>query len=316
MDDQHRLLDFTRIPQIILHRIDRLLEYAGKEEDFSEQQLWKQERNSSLDQEEPEPLQMKEEQLKPEDPWTKEETMELPISEQEEQLKPEDPWTKEETMELPISEQEEQLKPEDPWTKEETMEIPISEQEEQQEAGDLLQVGKEEDFSEQQLWKQERNSSLDQEEPEPLQMKEEQLKPEDPWTKEETMELPISEQEEQLKPEDPWTKEETMELPISEQEEQLLLKQEEGDKCMVTPPAEEKDHIKPEPMRNQVVYQDLSEVQNQDSVEIHPKHSGSEGDKGLCYLLLGYSIRDTLGGARSILLPAHQLDPTSSLAMD
>uniref|UniRef100_A0A3Q2DNG9 C2H2-type domain-containing protein n=1 Tax=Cyprinodon variegatus TaxID=28743 RepID=A0A3Q2DNG9_CYPVA len=41
------------------------------------------ERDSSLDQEEPEPLQIKEEQQEPEHPWTKEETMEVLISEQE-----------------------------------------------------------------------------------------------------------------------------------------------------------------------------------------------------------------------------------------
>ncbi|XP_038132076.1 zinc finger protein OZF-like [Cyprinodon tularosa] len=65
---------------------DRLQDDLGKEEDFSDQQLCGQESNSSLDQKEPEALQIKEEQQKPEDPWTKEETMELNISEQEEQL--------------------------------------------------------------------------------------------------------------------------------------------------------------------------------------------------------------------------------------
>ncbi|XP_015255933.1 PREDICTED: uncharacterized protein LOC107101496 [Cyprinodon variegatus] len=56
-----------------------LQDYVGKEEDFSDQQLYQQERNSSLVKEEPEALQIKEENQKPEHPWTKEETMELPI---------------------------------------------------------------------------------------------------------------------------------------------------------------------------------------------------------------------------------------------
>ncbi|XP_038133537.1 zinc finger protein OZF-like [Cyprinodon tularosa] len=73
------------VTNIRLHT-DHLQDYVGKEEDFSDQQLYEQERNSSSGQEEPEPLQIKEEQKEPEHPWTKEETMELPISEQEEQL--------------------------------------------------------------------------------------------------------------------------------------------------------------------------------------------------------------------------------------
>ncbi|XP_038135090.1 gastrula zinc finger protein XlCGF49.1-like isoform X2 [Cyprinodon tularosa] len=85
MDDQHRLLDFTRIPQIILHRIDRLQDYDGKEEVFSEQWSSEQEGRSRLDKAEPEPLQIGEQQ-KPEHHGTREETMELLISEHEEQL--------------------------------------------------------------------------------------------------------------------------------------------------------------------------------------------------------------------------------------
>ena len=65
---------------------DHLQDYVGKEEDFSDQQLCGQERNSSLDREEPEALQIKEEQQEPEHPWTKEETMELLIIQHEEQL--------------------------------------------------------------------------------------------------------------------------------------------------------------------------------------------------------------------------------------
>ncbi|XP_054876172.1 rho GTPase-activating protein gacV-like [Poeciliopsis prolifica] len=69
MDDQRRLMDFTRIPKIILHRID-----LWKEEVLNEPS--NQEENSTLeqekhlqmkqDQEEPEPLQMKQDQEEPE----------------------------------------------------------------------------------------------------------------------------------------------------------------------------------------------------------------------------------------------------------
>ncbi|XP_027892242.1 oocyte zinc finger protein XlCOF8.4-like, partial [Xiphophorus couchianus] len=56
MDDHRRLLDFSRRPQIILHRIDSL-----------QCNVYNQERRSTLDQEESEPLQVKQEQEEPED---------------------------------------------------------------------------------------------------------------------------------------------------------------------------------------------------------------------------------------------------------
>ncbi|XP_014865264.1 PREDICTED: oocyte zinc finger protein XlCOF19-like isoform X5 [Poecilia mexicana] len=70
MDDQRRLLDFSRTPQIILHRIDYLL-HNVKEEQRN------QERRSTLDQEELEPLQVKQEQEEPEDQQIKEEQEDL-----------------------------------------------------------------------------------------------------------------------------------------------------------------------------------------------------------------------------------------------
>ncbi|MED6274139.1 hypothetical protein CHARACLAT_013428 [Characodon lateralis] len=58
-----RLLDFSRIPLIILHRIDHPQNYAYKwDEVLTDQQLCNQKRNSSLDQQEPQPVQMKEDQ--------------------------------------------------------------------------------------------------------------------------------------------------------------------------------------------------------------------------------------------------------------
>ncbi|XP_047239332.1 zinc finger protein 583-like isoform X2 [Girardinichthys multiradiatus] len=86
MDDQRRLLDFTRTPQIILHRIDVLQEYVCKEEALADQQVCNQEKNSIFDEEEPEPQQIKEEQVELEHLQIKEEEKELWISQDEEQL--------------------------------------------------------------------------------------------------------------------------------------------------------------------------------------------------------------------------------------
>ncbi|XP_070760173.1 uncharacterized protein [Enoplosus armatus] len=60
---QRRLLDIFWQPEIKLHRIELPQQHACKEEEvLADQQLCIQERNSSLDQEDPEPPQMKEEQ--------------------------------------------------------------------------------------------------------------------------------------------------------------------------------------------------------------------------------------------------------------
>ncbi|KAL4007658.1 hypothetical protein ACER0C_001510 [Sarotherodon galilaeus] len=60
---QHRLLDISRKPDINLHIIDVQQQHAFEEEEiFTDQQVCNQERNSSLDQKEPEPPQIKEEQ--------------------------------------------------------------------------------------------------------------------------------------------------------------------------------------------------------------------------------------------------------------
>ncbi|KAM4725186.1 uncharacterized protein FYW61_013415 [Anableps anableps] len=197
MDDQRRLLDFSRTPRIILHRIDHLLDFVRKDEEevFSDQQLCKQERDPSLDLEEPEPLQMKEEQQEPEHPWIKEEPLELCI--------------------------------------------------------DLLQeyVRKEEALAD-----LDRNSSFDEEEPEPVQMKEEQV---------ELEHLQI--------------KEEEKELCISQDEEQLGLKQ-ETETFMVTPTNEE-FHTEPEANWNQLSSPDSPETENEDQETSNPEVSGSMMDE-------------------------------------
>ncbi|XP_029285581.1 zinc finger protein 420-like [Cottoperca gobio] len=60
---QRRLLDVVWKPEIKLHRIELPQQHVCKEEEvLSDQQLCIQERNSSLDQEDPEPPQIKEEQ--------------------------------------------------------------------------------------------------------------------------------------------------------------------------------------------------------------------------------------------------------------
>ncbi|XP_008420549.1 uncharacterized protein LOC103472581 isoform X3 [Poecilia reticulata] len=84
-DDQSRLLDCKRTPQIILHRIDLPQNCACKEEeDFTE--FSNQDGNSALDKEEPEPFKIKHEQEEPEHQQFKEEEYQLCISQDEEQL--------------------------------------------------------------------------------------------------------------------------------------------------------------------------------------------------------------------------------------
>ncbi|XP_068998401.1 zinc finger protein 2-like [Embiotoca jacksoni] len=63
IDRQRRLLDITWKPEIKLHRTDVPQQHVFWEEEvLSDQQLWNQERNSSLDEEEPELPQIKDEQ--------------------------------------------------------------------------------------------------------------------------------------------------------------------------------------------------------------------------------------------------------------
>nr|XP_020481066.1 zinc finger protein 112-like [Monopterus albus] len=60
---QRRLLDIVWKPEVKLHRIELPQQHVCKEEEvLADQQLWNQDRNSNLDQEDPEPPQIKEEQ--------------------------------------------------------------------------------------------------------------------------------------------------------------------------------------------------------------------------------------------------------------
>uniref|UniRef100_A0A3Q3QH69 C2H2-type domain-containing protein n=1 Tax=Monopterus albus TaxID=43700 RepID=A0A3Q3QH69_MONAL len=67
IDRQRRLLDIVWKPEIRLHRTELPQQHVCQQEEeeegvLADQQLWNQERNSSLDQEDPEPPQIKEEQ--------------------------------------------------------------------------------------------------------------------------------------------------------------------------------------------------------------------------------------------------------------
>ncbi|XP_054881533.1 bifunctional lysine-specific demethylase and histidyl-hydroxylase NO66-like isoform X3 [Poeciliopsis prolifica] len=153
MDDQRRLLDFTGSPQVILHRkvqsqrkfINQQLTPAEQtdpgfeevivksedelddqsslldfsQEDVHQDDVWKeealadQERSSSFDEEDPEPLQIKEEKVEFGHLQIKEEDMELLVSQDEEQLE-----LKEESdtfMVTPTDEESFHTEPEPNW---------------------------------------------------------------------------------------------------------------------------------------------------------------------------------------------------------
>ncbi|CAB1442449.1 unnamed protein product, partial [Pleuronectes platessa] len=141
VDRQRRLLETVLKPEIKLHRIELPQHHACKKEEvLPDQQLCPQERNSSLDQEEPEPPQIKEEQ---EEIFTSQEGEQLVLKQETETC-----------MLTPHCEESDHREPE---------ELP------------QLHVCKEEEvLTDQQLCAQERSSSLDQEEKEPPQIKEEQ----------------------------------------------------------------------------------------------------------------------------------------------
>ncbi|XP_034721381.1 zinc finger and SCAN domain-containing protein 2-like [Etheostoma cragini] len=204
---QRRLLEAVWTPEVRLHRIELPQQHVCKEEEvLSDQQLWTQERNSSLDQEDPEPPQIKEDQEDQEDPEPPQ------IKEdQEDQEDPEPPQIKEDQEDLCTSPEGEQL-----GLKQETETFYHSNlnnsntseihRNTQTELPQQHVCKEEEVLSDQQLWIQERNSSLDQEDPEPPQIKEDQE-----------------------------------DLCTSQEGEQLVLKQ-ETETFMLTPTSEKRDH--------------------------------------------------------------------------
>ncbi|XP_047184831.1 zinc finger protein 37-like [Scophthalmus maximus] len=194
---QSKLLDIVWTPEVKLRRIELPQHLVCEEEEV----LTDQERNSSLDQEEPEPLQIKEEQAetctsqKGEQLVLKQETdafMLTPDCEDGDHREPE-PGVDHQLLShnSPVDEGHVVWKPD---LKLQRIELPqhlVCEEEEV-------------------LTDQERNSSLDQEEPEPLQIKEEQE-----------------------------------EICTSQDGEQLVLKQ-ETDAFMLTPDCEDGDHREPD----------------------------------------------------------------------
>ncbi|XP_026036635.1 putative golgin subfamily A member 6-like protein 19 [Astatotilapia calliptera] len=207
INHQHRLPDISRKPDRNSHIIDLPQQYDCEEEEgLDEQQVCNQERNSSLDQEDPEPPQIKEEQE------------ELCSSQEGEQL-----GLKKEAEGIIV------------WTDEEQLRLleTICKPEIKLHRIDVHQHAfKEEDvLTDQQVFNQERNSSLDQEDPQPPQIKEEQE-----------------------------------ELCRSQEGEQLGLKQ-EADTFKVTPAYEKSDHSEPEPNSEQLLSHSSPEAESRDYEE-------------------------------------------------
>ncbi|KAM9342359.1 uncharacterized protein KZ484_015060 [Pholidichthys leucotaenia] len=176
---------------------------------LADQQLWNQEMNSAVGQEEPEPPKMEEEE--PESPQVKEEEEDQePPQVKEEEEDPEPPRVKEkEENPEPPQVKEEEENPEPPQVKEEDEELRISHcNSDDVSLTSKTLCEKETDFpqqpdckekvvlAEQQLWNQEMSSAVGQEEPEPPKMEEDE--PEYPQVKEEPEPLQVKEEEEEL----------------------------------------------------------------------------------------------------------------------
>ncbi|XP_058469206.1 involucrin-like isoform X3 [Solea solea] len=179
IDRQRRLLEIVWKPQVTLQRIELPQQHFYKEEVFTEQQLCNQESNSSLDQEEPESLQIKEEE-------------EEICSSQELELKQE----ADTFMLTPDNEESDHMKPE-PDTDHQLLSA-VAESQDQRGCKDVQKIIVKYEEEVENLWKpevqleqielpqqnvyneekvlteQQGNSSVDQEEPESLQIKEEE----------------------------------------------------------------------------------------------------------------------------------------------
>ncbi|XP_014900371.1 zinc finger protein OZF-like [Poecilia latipinna] len=120
------------------------------------------------------------------------------------------------------------------------------------------------------IYKKERRSTLDQEELEPLQVKQEQEEPEDQQIKEEQEDLKYQQiKEEQEDLEHQQIKVEEKEVYCSQGEEQVELKQ-ETDTCMLVPVDEQTSHTESELNRNQVIFQESAEIENQNQERRKP----------------------------------------------
>ncbi|XP_026169459.1 zinc finger protein 629-like isoform X6 [Mastacembelus armatus] len=200
IDRQRRLLDIVWKPEIKLHRVELPQQHVCKEEEvLPDQQLWNQERNSSLDQEDPEPPQFKEEQdqlcssQEGEQLVVKQQTdtfMWTPTNEDSDQSEAE-PHSDQQLLShsSPAAESQDQrgsqpvesgsarnaeTKPKKRRCKNTSHSNNDVDKSLMSELPQQHVCKEEEVLPDQQLWNQERNSSLDQEDPEPSQFKEEQ----------------------------------------------------------------------------------------------------------------------------------------------
>ncbi|CAI5681691.1 unnamed protein product [Oreochromis niloticus] len=202
---QHRLPDISWKPDRNSHIIDLPQQHDCEEEEgLDEQQVCNQERNSSVDQEDPEPPQITEEQE------------ELCSSQEGEQL-----GLKKESEGIIV------------WTDEEQLRLleTICKPEIRLHRIDVVQqhaFKEEEVLTDQQIFNQERNSSLDQEDPEPPQIKEEQE-----------------------------------ELCRSQEGEELGLKQ-ETDTFLISGCHHESSHSEPEPNSEQLLSHSSSDAESRD----------------------------------------------------
>ncbi|XP_019211357.1 golgin subfamily A member 6-like protein 1 [Oreochromis niloticus] len=213
---QHRLLDISQKPDRNSHITDPPQQHDREEEEgLDEQQVCNQERNSSLDQEDPEPPQIKEEQE------------ELCSSQEGEQL-----GLKQEAEGIIVWTDEEQLRLMEtiwkPVIKLHRIDV------QQQHAFEEEEV-----FTDQEVCNQERNSSLDQEDPEPPKIKEEQ---------------------EEL---------------CSNQEGEQLGRKQETDAFIVTSACEESAHSESEPNSEQLLSHSSPEAESRDPEENQHVDSGS-----------------------------------------
>ncbi|XP_039905891.1 zinc finger protein 180-like isoform X1 [Simochromis diagramma] len=219
IDRQRRLLDITWKPEIKLHRTDVPQQQVCEEEEvLPEQQLWNQERSFNVDQEEPEPPQIKEEQ---EELCSSQEGEQLGLKEEPEVRN--DPVQYEEEIDHQRRLLDITWKPE---IKLHRTDVPQQHIYEEQEV-----------LPEQQLCDQERSSSVEQKDPEPPQIKEEQE-----------------------------------ELCSSQEGEQLGLK-EEPDTFMVTA-AEEGEHSEPGGDGEQLLCDDSPQSESTDEESSKCEESG------------------------------------------
>ncbi|XP_040921053.1 putative uncharacterized protein DDB_G0271606 isoform X2 [Toxotes jaculatrix] len=246
VDRQRRLLDIVWKPEVKLHRIELPQQHVCQEEEvLSDQQLCDQERNSSLDQEDPDPPQIKEEEEETcsgqegEQLVLKQETdafMLTPDYEGSDHTEPE-PGRDQQLLShsSPVDESQDQTgskhvdsgltrNAETKTQKRQHNNRSHSNSVSNKELPQQHVCQEEEVLSDQQLCDQERNSSLDQEDPDPPQIKEEE--------------------------------EETC---SGQEGEQLVLKQ-ETDAFMLTPDYEGSDHTEPEPGRDQQLLSHSSPV--------------------------------------------------------